>query len=224
MWVITAQLSSELSTVKVRSRRRIWVVKPLEGRWSRTPGGQLGSNSCRTGDENASTRVVHVDVAVGRTQFDVRPQAASFQWTTKEGGSRMAGPISIGKSAVGPAADANQVDMMDLGYDGDARAARPVHRIEYDEQDKSEVEAALEWIIMVLRIYRLWDHRIDVVRNLTAMFAVFISATIILGVFVVKTLQPTYAQALRTCVLSTKPLILEVAEKMTQPIPYDQIN
>ncbi|KAJ7634831.1 hypothetical protein FB45DRAFT_910006 [Roridomyces roridus] len=66
---------------------------------------------------------------------------------------------------------------------------------------------ATSHFVMVVRIHRLWDGRNAITRNLTTTFVVFIIATIVLGVFVVKELNPEFNGLLHTCVLPTKPSI-----------------
>jgi len=62
--------------------------------------------------------------------------------------------------------------------------------------------------VILIRVYRLWDRRGSVARTLTAMFTVFISTTIILGVFAAMQLQSEYFEPLRTCLFLTKPVFL----------------
>ncbi|KAJ7915810.1 hypothetical protein B0H13DRAFT_2453210 [Mycena leptocephala] len=45
------------------------------------------------------------------------------------------------------------------------------------------------YLVIIIRIYRLWDRKASVARTLAAIFMVFISTTIILGVFTVLRLE-----------------------------------
>jgi hypothetical protein len=64
--------------------------------------------------------------------------------------------------------------------------------------------------VILIRLYRLWDRRDSVARTLTAMFTVFMSTTIILGVFAAMQVQSEYFEPLRTCLFLSKPVFLVV--------------
>ncbi|KAF8143135.1 hypothetical protein K438DRAFT_1784075 [Mycena galopus ATCC 62051] len=54
---------------------------------------------------------------------------------------------------------------------------------------KSHKNVPAVGIVVLIRLYRLWDRRDSVARTLTAMFTVFMSTTIILGVFAAMQVQ-----------------------------------
>lgn len=74
---------------------------------------------------------------------------------------------------------------------------------------------ATSHFILVIRIYRLWDRRNDVARNLTIMFGFFMAAMIVVGVFIVRDLKPIYNALLHTCLLSNKPIAMQALYGVT---------
>ncbi|KAK6988069.1 hypothetical protein R3P38DRAFT_2805075 [Favolaschia claudopus] len=69
------------------------------------------------------------------------------------------------------------------------------------------VTAYVVYIVVLIRVYALWDRRANVARLLVSVFGICISTTTILGIFGAISMQRqlTYSESLRTCVFGTKP-------------------